>query len=77
MTTEAHSLCICVALFKKPVIKLSADSLSLVVQLIDIPRACMRDPHYGPERLSLALALMGLVLRVTHLLCVFIEDLIM
>ena len=32
-------------------------------------------PHYGPQRLSLAFTLMGLVLSITHLLGIVIKDL--
>ena len=69
------SLRICVALLQKPVVQLPTDGLSFVIELVNIPRAGVRNPHDGPKRLGLALALMGLVLCVAHLLVEPVKDL--
>ena len=44
-----YSLCIRVSFLQKPVIELSTDSLTLVVQLINIPRAGMGYSHNWPQ----------------------------
>lgn len=77
VATQRHnSLGVCVPLFQEPVIELLADRLALVVQLVDVPGASVRNAHYGPKGLALALALMILVLRISHLLSIVFEDLV-
>lgn len=45
---QSNSLCICVPFFKQPIVQLLRYSLPLVVQVVDIPRPRMSDPHYWP-----------------------------
>ena len=51
-----YSLGISVALLEQPVVELFRNGISLVVQLVNIPRPCMRNPHDWPQRLGLALS---------------------
>ena len=70
-----HLLRICVTLLQEPVVQLLADRFALVVQLIYVPRPSMGYAHNGPKGLCLALSLVRLILCITHLLCVIVENL--
>lgn len=65
-----------VTLFQQPVIKFPRNGFTLVVKLIYIARTGMRDAHNWPKGFSLAFTLMGFVLRIPHLLCVVVKNLI-
>lgn len=43
-----NTLCIRIAFLEQPVIKLFGNCFTLIVELIYIPRAGMRDTHDGP-----------------------------
>lgn len=58
---------VCVAVLEQPVVQWFADGLFLVVELVDIAAALMRDLEYRPLRLVLRYVLRGGVLRVLHL----------
>jgi hypothetical protein len=69
------SLCIPITFFQQPIIQLLANSLSLVVQLVDISRAGVGYPHDRPERFRFTFSLVGFILGISHLLRIIIENL--
>lgn len=70
-----NSLGVRITLLQQPVVQLPGYSLTLVVKLINVSRTGVRDTHDGPQRFGFALALMGLVFSIPHLLRVVIENL--
>ena len=70
------SLPISVPFLEEPVVELPRDGLPLVVQVIDVSRAGMRNAHYGPQGLGPAFSLVGLILRIAHLFRIIVENLL-
>lgn len=73
--TRFNSLSVRVSLLQKPVVQLTTDSISLIIQLVDISRASVIYTHDRPQRLCLSLALVRFVLGVSHLLRIVVEHL--
>jgi hypothetical protein len=55
-------------LLQKPIIQFLRYRLPFIIQLVDIPRARVRDTHDRPQRLGFPLSLVRLVLRISHFL---------
>ena len=71
----AYSLGISVALLEQPVVELFRNGISFVVQLVNIPRPRMRNPHDRPQRLGLALSFVRVIFCVSHFPCIIIQNL--
>ena len=78
-TPDVETVCslgVRVTFLQQPVVQLPRYGLTLVIQLVNVPRASMRNPHNGPKRLCLSFSFMRFILGISHFFRIVIENLI-